>query len=224
MSVSINNSKDLIVNSIRLIQDNGTLQDINEVISDAAAQISGTLSETSISTIEALSSALNDDPLYFQTTQAALDSKAPINNPTFTGTVSGITKSMVGLSNVDNTSDLNKPISTATQSVLNTKANIIETYTITQTTNLIDTKITELIGGAPETLNTLNEIAAALNDDANIATTLTNQIATKASITSPSFFGTVSGIDKSMVGLSNVDNTSDLLKPISQYQQLLNQH
>ena len=38
---------------------------------------------------------------------------APINNPTFTGTVSGITKSMVGLSNVDNTSDINKPVSTA---------------------------------------------------------------------------------------------------------------
>lgn len=47
-----------------------------------------------------------------------LNSKAPIANPTFTGTVSGITKSMVGLGNVDNTSDLNKPISTATQTEL----------------------------------------------------------------------------------------------------------
>ena len=35
-----------------------------------------------------------------------LNLKAPINNPTFTGTVSGITKDMVGLNNVDNTSDL----------------------------------------------------------------------------------------------------------------------
>jgi hypothetical protein len=41
-------------------------------------------------------------------TQTALNLKAPINSPTFTGTVSGITKSMVGLGNVDNTSDLNK--------------------------------------------------------------------------------------------------------------------
>jgi len=48
---------------------------------------------------------------------------APINNPTFSGTVSGITKSMVGLTNVDNTSDLNKPISTATQTALDLKAN-----------------------------------------------------------------------------------------------------
>ena len=44
---------------------------------------------------------------------AALGAKAPLNNPTFTGTVSGVTKAMVGLGNVDNTSDANKPISTA---------------------------------------------------------------------------------------------------------------
>ena len=48
--------------------------------------------------------------------------KANIASPTFTGTVSGITKTMVGLSNVDDTSDLSKPISTATQNALNLKA------------------------------------------------------------------------------------------------------
>jgi hypothetical protein len=53
-----------------------------------------------------------------------LSGKANIASPTFTGTVSGITKSMVGLSNVDNTSDVNKPVSTATQSALNSKANL----------------------------------------------------------------------------------------------------
>jgi hypothetical protein len=44
--------------------------------------------------------------------QNALDLKANyLASPTFTGTVSGIDKTMVGLSNVDNTSDANKPIS-----------------------------------------------------------------------------------------------------------------
>ena len=52
---------------------------------------------------------------------------APLANPTFTGTVSGITKSMVGLGNVDNTSDANKPVSTATQTALNLKVNISDT-------------------------------------------------------------------------------------------------
>ena len=42
-------------------------------------------------------------------------------NKTFTGTTAGITKAMVGLSNVDNTTDLLKPISTATQTALNLK-------------------------------------------------------------------------------------------------------
>lgn len=54
----------------------------------------------------------------------ALALKAPINSPTFTGTVSGITKAMVGLANVDNTSDVNKPVSTAQQTALNLKANL----------------------------------------------------------------------------------------------------
>jgi len=57
--------------------------------------------------------------------QGQIDTKAPINNPTFTGTVGGINKNMIGLSNVDDTSDLNKPISTATQNALNTKQDII---------------------------------------------------------------------------------------------------
>ena len=49
------------------------------------------------------------------------DEKAPVLNPIFTGTVSGVTKAMVGLSNVDNTADASKPISAATQIALNSK-------------------------------------------------------------------------------------------------------
>ena len=64
---------------------------------------------------------------------AALDAKlasataattyAPIANPTFTGTVAGVTKAHVGLENVDNTTDANKPVSSATQTALDLKAN-----------------------------------------------------------------------------------------------------
>jgi hypothetical protein len=57
-------------------------------------------------------------------TQTALDLKAPLANPTFTGTVSGVTKTHVGLGNVDNTSDANKPVSTATQTALDAKASL----------------------------------------------------------------------------------------------------
>lgn len=51
----------------------------------------------------------------------ALALKAPLASPTFTGTVAGITKSMVGLGSVDNTADIDKPISGATQTALNLK-------------------------------------------------------------------------------------------------------
>lgn len=43
-------------------------------------------------------------------------------NKTFSGTVGGITKAMVGLGNADNTSDANKPVSTAQQTALDAKA------------------------------------------------------------------------------------------------------
>ena len=74
----------------------------------------GNVSGTEISYLDGVTSAI----------QTQIDAKAPIANPTFTGTVSGITKDMVGLGNVENTSDANKPISTATQAALNLKANL----------------------------------------------------------------------------------------------------
>lgn len=49
---------------------------------------------------------------------------APLDNPAFTGTVTGINKTMVGLNNVDNTSDDDKPVSVAQQAALDLKAPI----------------------------------------------------------------------------------------------------
>jgi len=68
-----------------------------------------------------------DTAIGIETTRAIATEtlKAPLTSPTFTGTVSGIDKVMVGLGNVDNTTDLLKPISTATQTTLNLKSNII---------------------------------------------------------------------------------------------------
>lgn len=54
----------------------------------------------------------------------ALGLKAPLASPTFTGTIGGITAAMVGLGNVTNTSDANKPVSTAQQAALNLKADL----------------------------------------------------------------------------------------------------
>ena len=48
-----------------------------------------------------------------------------------------------------------------------------------QTEAQVSAKISALVDSAPETLDTLNELAAALGDDPNFATTVTNQIASK---------------------------------------------
>ena len=60
---------------------------------------------------------------------AALDLKANISSPTFTGIVGGITAYMVGLGDVNNTSDVLKPISSATQTALNLKEDKINKIT-----------------------------------------------------------------------------------------------
>jgi hypothetical protein len=75
--------------------------------------------------------------------------------------------------------------------------------------------VAAVVDAAPGTLDTLNELAAALGDDANFASTVTNALAAKAPLASPTFTGTVSGITKAMVGLGNVDNTADAAKPVS---------
>ena len=54
--------------------------------------------------------------------QDQLNLKAPLHNPTFSGTVVRLSKGMVDLANADNTSDLANPISTATQNALDLKA------------------------------------------------------------------------------------------------------
>ena len=59
----------------------------------------------------------------FLTSSSAQATYARLASPAFTGTVSGITKAMVGLGNVDNTRDASKPVSSATQAALNLKAN-----------------------------------------------------------------------------------------------------
>ena len=138
---------------------------------------------------------------------ALLATKAPLANPTFTGTVSGISKTMVGLGSVDNTADTAKPVSTAQQTALDLKANLASpaltgtptaptaavTTNTTQvaTTAFVRAEVAALVNSAGATLDTLGEIATALGNDANLSSTLTTSIGLKAPLVSPTFTGTV---------------------------------
>ena len=111
------------------------------------------------------------------------DAVASVNG--YTGTIS-LTKSDVGLSNVDNTSDANKPISTATATALGGKADSSHTHAQSDVTGLG----TALAGKEP----TVNAGTAGqyYRGDKSWQT-----------------------LDKNAVGLSNVDNTADVSKPVS---------
>jgi len=61
---------------------------------------------------------------------------------------------------------------------------------VTQTD--IDTSVANLVDSAPATLDTLNELAAALGDDANFATTVTNSIANITNVVALTHTGTLS--------------------------------
>jgi len=60
------------------------------------------------------------------------------------------------------------------------------------TQNYVNTQITYLINSAPGALDTLNELAAAINNDANFFTTISNALNLKAPLADPTFTGTVS--------------------------------
>ena len=102
------------------------------------------------------------------------------------------------------------------QNVLDLKANAAQTYTM----NDVNQKFADVIGAAPATLDTLKEIASAVNNDGSFAVTVNESIGDKAPLAAPTFTGTatfqkVAGITKDMVGLSKVDNTTDAEKVIS---------
>ena len=99
-----------------------------------------------LDTLGEIAAALGNDANFSTTNQAALDLKAPINSPVFTGGPQA-------------------PTVTA-----GTNNNTIAT------TAFVATAIEGLIDSAPGTLDTLNEIAAAIGDDANFAVTTTNAI------------------------------------------------
>jgi len=73
----------------------------------------------------------------------------------------------------------------------NTNTGVVEIISQTKfaTPTMLDQAIIDLVGGAPGALNTLIELAAALNNDANFAATITNQLTLKAPLASPTFSG-----------------------------------
>ena len=111
-----------------------------------------------------------------------------------------LNKADVGLTNVDNTSDLNKPISTATQTALNAKE---DTANKSTSTSLGTSNTLYPTQGA---VKSYVDTGLGLKQDFIVAGTTTQYYRGDKVMVS---------LTKGAVGLGNVDNTSDLNKPIS---------
>ncbi len=170
------------------------------------------LPPASLNTIEKLSSAISNDPNYFQTITTSTNAKAPAATTYSKTQVDAALALKSDLSTTYSKTEVNAFLDTKPDDAdLELKADKATTYSKTQ----VDTNIVAVVGAAPALLNTLVELSAALNNDANFATTITNALAAKAPLANPTFSGTVGGLSKASVGLTNVDNTSDMSKSVS---------
>ena len=69
----------------------------------------------------------------------------------------------------------------------------------------IDASVSALVDSAPATLDTLNELAAALGDDANFSTTVTNSIATKLPLAGGTMTGALTATDLTVNGTLDIE-------------------
>jgi hypothetical protein len=91
--------------------------------------------------------------------------------------VAAVTPATLGLGNVDNTADASKPVSTAQATAIATaKSEAIADATA---------RVTAVIASAPGALDTLDELAAALGDDANFASSVTTSLGLKVDSLTP---------------------------------------
>ena len=143
--------------------------------------------------------------------QAQINTKAPTADPTFTGTVSGVSKSMVGLGDVDNTSDINKPVSTAQQTALNLKANIA------------DPTFTGTVSGVSKSMVGLGNVDNTSDANKPVSTAQQTALDLKANSATPTFTG-MATIPKITVGGIEIDTTSPADTNVLKYNASLNKY
>ncbi len=77
------------------------------------------------------------------------------------------------------------------------------------TKGYVDTEVAAVVSAAPGALDTLNELAAALGDDADFSTTVTNSIATKLPLAGGTMTGAIAMGTSKITGLGDPTNAQD---------------
>lgn len=180
--------------------------------------------------------------------QSALDGKAPIAHVTDTANPHGVTKAQVGLGNADNTSDADKPVSTAQATALAAKQSTSEKaqpngYASLGSDGKVPSSQLPVSGSYKGTWNAATNtptitsgvgvngdfykvaVAGSTNIDGTSTWTVGDEVRFNGTIwqriVSSSAVSSVNGqtgavvLAKADLGLGNVDNTSDVNKPIS---------
>ena len=141
--------------------------------------ISSTVSSTEIGYVDGVTSAIQTQLDSKLATATAATTYAPLASPALTGTPTA-------------------PTATAGTST-----------TQVATTAFVGTAVSNLVASAPAALDTLNELATALGNDAAFSTTVTNSIATKLPLAGGTMTGAIAMGTNKITGLGNPTNAQD---------------
>ncbi len=220
----------MAVTRARKVADLGST-DVTKAELDVLDGIPGGLTTTEVGYLDGVTSSIQTQVDTKLASTVASSTYAPLASPTFTGSVAGITKTHVGLGNVDNTSDATKQtniLSAASASdvglgnVTNeskstmfaspsfTSVPVVPTASASTNTNqiastaFVTTAIDNLIDSAPGALNTLNELAAAINDDDDYHVAVTASLSGKVAKSGDTMSGVLN------MGDNNITNVGDI--------------
>jgi len=177
--------------SVHGITDTAELATKTYADNAAATAISTSLSTHTLDTVEV--HGIADTSLLVTTTGTQT-----LTNKTIT-TPAGLVKSDVGLGNVDNTSDANKPVSTAQQTALDLKA------------NLSGPTFTGTVGGITKSMVGLGNVDNTADADKPISTDTQTALDLKAPKADPTFTGTL--VLPSTVNGPSISTSVNLLFP-----------
>ena len=141
--------------------------------------ISSTVSSTEIGYVDGVTSAIQTQIDSKLATATAASTYAPLASPGLTG------------------------VPTAPTAAANTNTTQIAT------TAYVQTELTDLIGGAPGALDTLNELATALSNDASYSTTITTALATKLPLAGGTMTGAIAMGTNKITGLGTPTVSTD---------------
>ena len=143
------------------------------------------------------------------TTPAAVTGTTITANTKFVGAIDGNVTATSGTSTFNNvtingTLDMD---STTSQTITGLATPSGSTDAATK--GYVDTEVSGLVDSAPSTLNTLNELAAALGDDASFSTTITNSIAAKLPLAGGTMTGDIDANSNTVSGLKAPSSAND---------------